>query len=36
MNHVINDAGRHLEETDPRPEFLLMEKYIRTWALKWL
>jgi predicted SAM-dependent methyltransferase len=29
MNHVINDAGRHLEETDPRPEFLLMEKYIR-------
>jgi len=29
MNHQINDAGRHLEENDPRPEFLLMEPYLR-------
>lgn len=28
-SHQINDAGKHLEETDPRPEFLAMEKYIR-------
>ena len=27
--HKINDAGRAIEETDPRPEFLMMEKYCR-------
>lgn len=27
--HKINDAGRHLEENDKRPEFLAMEKYCR-------
>lgn len=29
MQHKINDAGRHLEETDSRPEFLMMEPYLR-------
>ncbi len=29
MKHEINDAGRHIEETDSRPEFLMMEKYCR-------
>jgi len=29
LQHKINDAGRHIEETDPRPEFLAMEKYCR-------
>lgn len=29
MMHTLNDAGKHLEETDPRPEFLAMEKYCR-------
>lgn len=29
MKHTINDAGRHLEETDLRPEFLAMEKFCR-------
>ena len=29
MKHEINDAGKHLEETDSRPEFLLMEPYLR-------
>ena len=29
MKHTINDAGKHLEETDKRPEFLLMEPYLR-------
>jgi len=29
IQHHINDAGRHLEETDKRPEFLMMEKYCR-------
>jgi len=28
MQHQINDAGKHLEENDPRPEFLAMSKYI--------
>jgi len=28
MKHEINDAGKHLEETDSRPEFLAMSKYI--------
>jgi len=28
MQHIINDAGKHLEENDPRPEFLAMSKYI--------
>lgn len=28
MEHIINDAGCHIEETDPRPEFLAMSKYI--------
>lgn len=27
--HQINDAGKHIEETDPRPEFLAMEPYCR-------
>ena len=26
--HIINDAGYHIEETDKRPEFLLMRPYI--------
>lgn len=29
MQHKINDAGRHIEETDKRPEFLMMETYLR-------
>lgn len=29
MQHKINDAGKHLEETDSRPEFVLMEPYLR-------
>lgn len=29
MRHHINDAGKHLEETDSRPEFLAMEKFCR-------
>ncbi len=29
MQHLINDAGRHIEETDSRPEFLMMEMYCR-------
>lgn len=29
QKHWINDAGRHIEETDPRPEFVMMEKYCR-------
>lgn len=29
MKHIINDAGKHLEETDPRPEFLAMEPFCR-------
>ncbi len=29
MQHKINDAGKHLEENDPRPEFLLMEPFCR-------
>lgn len=28
MQHQINDAGKHLEENDQRPEFLAMSKYI--------
>jgi len=28
MEHAINDAGFHIEETDKRPEFLAMKKYI--------
>lgn len=29
MQHTINDAGKHIEESDPRPEFAMMEKYCR-------
>jgi len=29
MQHQINDAGRHIEETDKRPEFLAMEPFCR-------
>ncbi len=29
IQHKINDAGKHLEETDPRPEFLAMEPFCR-------
>ena len=29
MKHEINNAGKHLEENDPRQEFLMMEKYCR-------
>lgn len=29
LQHKINDAGKHIEENDPRPEFLAMEKYCR-------
>lgn len=29
MEHLINDAGYHLEETDKRPEFLAMRPYIK-------
>ena len=29
MTHTINDAGQHLEENDPRPEFLAMAPYIK-------
>lgn len=29
MIHTINDAGKHLEENDPRPEFLAMSKFIK-------
>ncbi len=28
MQHYINDAGFHIEESDPRPEFVLMKKFI--------
>ncbi len=28
MQHQINDAGTHLEETDKRPEFVLMKPYL--------
>lgn len=33
MKHIINDAGRHLEENDARPEFLAMEKFCRGMGL---
>lgn len=29
MEHIINDAGYHIEESDPRPEFAAMRKYIK-------
>lgn len=29
MQHTINNAGKHIEETDLRPEFLLMEPFCR-------
>ena len=29
MKYKINDAGKHIEENDPRPEFLAMEPFCR-------
>lgn len=29
MMHVINDAGFHIEEAEPRPEFLMMRRFIK-------
>ncbi len=34
MEHTINDAGYHLEETEKRPEFLLMRPYIKGLGLE--
>lgn len=34
MEHIINDAGYHIEETEPRPEFLLMRPYIKGLGLE--
>lgn len=34
MQHEINDAGYHLEETEPRPEFLLMRPFIKGLGLE--
>lgn len=29
IDHQINDAGYHIEESDPRPEFILMKPFLR-------
>lgn len=34
MEHIINDAGYHLEETEKRPEFLLMRPHIKGLGLE--
>lgn len=34
MEHEINDAGYHLEETEKRPEFLLMRPFIKGLGLE--
>lgn len=35
IDHQINDAGYHIEESDPRPEFLLMKPYLKGLGLDW-
>lgn len=34
MEHYINNAGNHIEEKDPRPEFVMMKPYLKGLGLE--